>query len=88
VQRLATAGDFLALGITYRVLDNWTRQGYLRATNAECGHGYRRKWNREELAVAKIMRDLVSVGLTPNAAERAARNAGELGDGVVITWPG
>jgi WhiB family transcriptional regulator, redox-sensing transcriptional regulator len=64
-------------GITYRMLDWWTRAAYLRAEGGD-GSGRPRMYPAEEVAVARRMAGLVSAGLRPAAAELIARDG----------WPG
>jgi WhiB family transcriptional regulator, redox-sensing transcriptional regulator len=64
-------------GITYRMLDFWTRAGYLHAEGGD-GSGHVRTYPPEEVAVARRMAGLVSAGLRPAAAELIARDG----------WPG
>jgi MerR HTH family regulatory protein len=66
------------LGITYRQLDYWTRQGYLRPVQPHSnirsgGTGYARQWPESELAIAASMGRLIRLGLTAEAAHRVAR---------------
>lgn len=71
-------------GLTYRQLDYWTRQGYLRPVNPDPGSGVQRRWPEEELVVARLMRRLIAAGLKVEAAHRVARAGGkaELSPGV------
>jgi DNA-binding transcriptional MerR regulator len=62
-------------GITYRRLDFWVRQGYLRPAG-QTGTGHRRKWPESEVRVARHMSRLIDAGWTVAAAARIAR-AGE-----------
>jgi len=70
-------------GITYRQLDHWTRNGYLRpvplggegrAEPAESSSGHWRDWPAEELRIAREMGLLVKAGLTAEAACAVARH--------------
>jgi hypothetical protein len=69
-----------ALGITYRHLDHWSRQGYLRPGRREAGarqsSGSFRAWTSGELKIAALTGRLVHAGLTPAAAANAARAEG------------
>jgi DNA-binding transcriptional MerR regulator len=63
-------------GITYRQLDYWTTQGWLRANerpDRKQGTGYRRTYPDAELDIADGMRRLIGAGLTAPAAARVAR---------------
>lgn len=71
-------------GLTYRALDHWSRKGYLHPANPDCGSGRRRTWPAGEVEVAQLMHVLVTAGLSPAGAERAARNGGVLSDGVWV----
>jgi DNA-binding transcriptional MerR regulator len=66
------------LGITYRQLDYWSRQGWLRPATPANGSGTRREWTNDELAVAARMAKLVNAGLPPNIAADAARKGDEV----------
>lgn len=75
-------------GISYRQLDTWSKNGYLRAEgSASPGSGRPREWPHSELIVARRMKRLVDAGLTvAAAAEVARRGPGEhqLGEHVVV----
>lgn len=70
-------------GATFRQLDFWARQGYLRPVGGE-GSGRLRDWPGDEVRVAKVMTRLVQAGVLPAAAHRAARHDGELAPGVRV----
>lgn len=76
--------DFVGKGLTYRQLDHWTRRGWLRASNADCGSGYERHWPESELQVAETMYRLLAAGLTVQAAHDVARGGTELAPGVRV----
>ena len=65
-------GTARACGITYRMLDYWTRKGWLRPYH-DGGSGRDRQWPATELQVAREMGLLVKAGLLPAAAHRVAR---------------
>lgn len=69
-------------GASYRQLDYWIRQGYLRVEAA--GSGVWRTWPAEEIEVARVMARLTRVGIPPAVAERIARNGPDLGEGVRV----
>jgi len=77
-------------GITYRRLDYWTRQGWLRPVQSVSGSGYWRKWPREERSVAVLMARLIGVGIAPATAAAVARRvvqgsgSVDLGDGIEL----
>ena len=62
-------------GLTYRMLDYWTRAGYLRPANGEAGRGFheRRRWTDAEVEVARVTGVLRSAGLGLPVAALAAR---------------
>jgi DNA-binding transcriptional MerR regulator len=60
-------------GITYRQLDHWSRIGYLKPSNPDCGSGRRRDFPMAEVTVARRMALLVNAGLTLKTAHRVAR---------------
>ena len=78
-KKLGSVPDDLlhAAGISYRQLDYWTRRGFLCPEQTEPGSGRSRRWSLAELDVAERMAALVSAGLTPEAAVRAARRGAE-----------
>lgn len=75
-------------GATYRQLDYWTRQGFLRPVGGS-GSGFSREWPDAEVAVLRRMVVATAAGLSPAIAEKAARledgNFLYLGAGVRIT---
>lgn len=80
----AVWGDLVSPTLTYRRLDYWSREGYLKVVNSDPGSGQRRYWSAEEAHVAVTMASLVDAGLTVPAAHRAARNGGWLAEGVRV----
>jgi hypothetical protein len=72
-------------GITYRQLDYWTTQGWLRpderpavtgqrnARGRAAGTGYFRYYSVSEFMVAFRMGELINAGLRPSTAARIAR---------------
>jgi hypothetical protein len=78
------------LGVTYRQLDYWTRQGYLHPENggaAAAGSGTYRRWPEAELTVARLMGRLTAASIPPDVAAKVARRwpAGyELAPGIWI----
>lgn len=60
-------------GLTFRQLDFWCRQGYLRPIERTGGTGVPRSFPTGELAVAMRMRDLVGCGIKPSTACKLAR---------------
>jgi DNA-binding transcriptional MerR regulator len=70
-------------GATFRMLDYWVRQGYLHPIGG-VGTGSVRDFPAGEVHVAKVMARLVSAGVSPEAAHRAARGNGELAPGVRV----
>jgi DNA-binding transcriptional MerR regulator len=62
-------------GLTYRQLDRWTSQRYLRPeqpTGHGSGHAY--VWTHAELDVARMMARLVALGVTAQQAAKVARD--------------
>lgn len=83
--------EFLAAvtGVTYRQLDFWTKRGWLRANNPNCGSGRTRMWPVSEIQVAKVMAVLTDpgpegAGMSPEKAAVAARNSGLVGQGIRV----
>lgn len=63
-------------GITYRMLDYWTRAGYLTLKPDEdgrTGSGVNRMWPESEIPVATAMARLTAEGLAVNRAAVIAR---------------
>lgn len=81
-----TADSPLDEGLTYRRLDYWSRQGYLKPENPTPGSGSWRVWPESERSVARMMIRLTDAGLTVAAAHEVARAGGrlELAPGVVV----
>lgn len=80
---MSTATDLLLIrsGITYRQLDHWVRQGWVKprflrrnGEAAEGGSGYTRDFSEEESRVVLRMGRLVNVGLKAEEAALAARS--------------
>ena len=80
------------VGVTYRVLDHWTRRGLVRPSITEAkGTGSQRRWAEidvQRVAIVKLLRD-AGIGLETirlamsapshlGALERSARRAREL----------
>lgn len=61
-----------SMGITYRQLDHWTKEGYLRP---EQPSGSQRVWPDIEIRIGRMMSRLVAVGIMPNRAAIYARAA-------------
>lgn len=71
-------------GITYRMLDFWTRCAYLRTTTAaEPGSGHARFYPVDEVAVVHLVARLRDAGLTPANAFPIARSLTETGTAVL-----
>lgn len=85
---MAGCQDFVAKGITYRQLDFWSRRGYLKASNPDCGSGREKHWPEAELRVADVMYRLTKAGLTVKAAHTVARGQSELAPGVTVLVDG
>jgi len=59
-------------GITYRSLNYWATNGWLRPVGGN-GTGHQREWPASELAVARDMGELTRAGMTPELAHAIAR---------------
>lgn len=68
-----------SLGITYRQLNHWPVQGWLRPV-FEGGSGRNREWPEAELEIARRMAKLIDAGLTVPAAAKFARDAWPFGE--------
>ena len=82
------------LGITYRQLDYWTRNGLLRperrpnAAGAYAGSGVWRRWPEAEVEIARRMGVLTRAGVTVALAAAFARESwpsGEIAPGITLT---
>lgn len=60
------------MGISYRQLDHWSREGYLQP---EGGDGSQREWSDQEIRVGRMMSRLVAIGISPAYASHYARAA-------------
>lgn len=84
--RVYTAdGMASALGMTYRQLDYWVREGYIKPTaindgaiNATPGTGKSRVWVGRDVEIAEVFTQLVAIGFKPGdigtIAERIVRD--------------
>ena len=80
----ASVADFIALGISYRQLDYWSRHHYLHANAATPGTGVPRTWPLGELAVAGRLVRLLDAGLVLQSALAVARGQTEPAPGVHV----
>ena len=72
-------------GATYRQIDHWTRQGYIRTDGRPSpGSGITRQYPVEEAAVVAYMVRACRFGVSPERAAHAARHDGELGPGAYL----
>jgi DNA-binding transcriptional MerR regulator len=62
------------MGISYRQLDHWCKEGYLKP---EGGNGTQRVWPQKELRIGRMMSRLIALGVTPSFAAVYARDAVE-----------
>jgi hypothetical protein len=70
----ASSVDLMRLaGLTYRQVDHWCSQGYLRPPEPSPGSGAQRLFPPDEIRVAAIMGALVGSGVSVPSAARAAR---------------
>ena len=64
------------IGTTYRVLDYWSRQNYLRPEpdpDGRSGSGVNRKWPESEVPIGAAMVKLVAEGLSVSRSAAIAR---------------
>ncbi|MGH3630587.1 MAG: MerR family transcriptional regulator [Sciscionella sp.] len=76
--------DVRALGLSIRQVEYWIEQGWLRPDVAAPGSGRRRTFPPFEVHVAALMLTLTQAGLSPDAAQRAARDGGRLSQTVRV----
>jgi hypothetical protein len=79
------------LGITYRQLNYWVMQGYLRPKQDARLSGVPRRWPAAEIEIAKRMARLTDAGVIPERAAVFARQSwpkGEIAPGIVIEVTG
>lgn len=81
---MPTRNDLIAVGLTARQVNYWTNKGYLRLAQPCNGSGHALDFEPGEVAVAALMAVYVMAGLTPAAAERAARHNGMIAPGVRV----
>lgn len=77
--------DLRRAGLSLRQADYWTRRGWLRPYNPDCGTGHGRIWPHTEVRVAAAMSRLIAAGLTVEAAHTVARGQAELAPGITVT---
>lgn len=79
-----TSGELLERvpGLTHRMLDYWSRLGWLQAVNPSPGYGCTRVFPVAEARIAALMVRWTAAGIRPGDASRAARNGGVLAPGV------
>ena len=70
----STADVVKQTGATYRQLDYWTKQGWLKPDEPNPGKGQLRSWPNDEVRIARIMVCLVQAGLLPHVAASTARS--------------
>lgn len=71
----AGTDDMIAIGLTYRQLDYWTRAGHLKVVGDPTpGIGRKRAWPIGEVDVAALMLRLVNAGLDLEVAAQVARD--------------
>lgn len=75
------------LGVTYRQLDYWFRQGYLSpdgsAPEVGSGRGTSRVYTTAEVAQLELMLGLVRAGVKPDIAAQVARRDTQITDRLV-----
>jgi hypothetical protein len=65
-------------GVSYRQLDHWASNGWIRAESLS-GSGHDREFPVSEIAIFKIMATLVLIGFRPVVAAEVARSAVDKG---------
>jgi hypothetical protein len=93
---VSTFADLRATGLSARVIDWWTRKGYLHAYPRDdtAGPGIPREWPGTEITIARTMKRLVDAGITPAKAAQIARDTltsdepVPLGPGLLLTITG
>lgn len=70
---LSTDAVAALAGVTFRVIDHWSRKGYLTALPRRESSGVKRRFSVFEAAVARQAVHLVDVGFVPREAVRIAR---------------
>ena len=74
-------------GLSFRRAAHWHDQGWIDAPSD--GTGHRRRWTRQQIAVASLMVRLVDAGMTPGKAAVTARlllaeGEAEIGPGLLL----
>lgn len=76
-------------GLTYRMLDYWTRQGYVTPSlRTAAGCGTQREYSAADVAVIARIVAGVDAGLSLNAAVRVARGESDARRRTGLGWPG
>lgn len=65
-------------GVTYRQVDHWTRQGWIRSESGPGGSGHQREYSPAEVRAATWMARLTRAGFAPSAASRIVRGDKQL----------
>lgn len=73
MSHIPAAEAILVAGITYRQLDHWTTNRYIRCHVPNPGHGNRRRYTEREVRVLTLMAALVREGVDPASASKVAR---------------
>jgi DNA-binding transcriptional MerR regulator len=60
------------MGISYRQLDHWSKEGYLLPNATE---GSQREWPDQEIRIGRMMARLVAIGISPSRAAYYSRAA-------------
>ena len=72
-------------GLTYQRVDFYSRAGYLRPIDeARPGSGYQRRFTDTECRIARLLKQLLDLGLTVAAAVSVAREHVEAGRPLVV----
>jgi DNA-binding transcriptional MerR regulator len=67
------------LNVSYRRVDYWSRAGFIRPLNPDCGSGFAREYPPDEVEVARRLLALATAGVIVPVAAQIAR-----GDSVAI----
>lgn len=75
---LSTEDAAAEIGVTYRVLDYWSRNAVLRASGSEAtGSGSRRRWTPDDVRVGRVLAVLADLGATRSALALVSFALGE-----------
>lgn len=69
---MSALDTLLDAGITYRQIDTWSHNNWIRPIH-DGGQGRRREWPAHEIAIALLMKRLTDIGIAAGHAARIAR---------------